>query len=638
AADRGRVVQLAREGLSRQGGQTYDAARKVGERYLGAISDAAGESLDGVVARVARKASGLKLYDQSAYYAQNFALKALAAGVGGAIGPALASIGYEAIYKSVWHEPSYAYHDGRSIGAAFLDGISANSQDATERELARVARQAASDYLFNETAFKVQAEALKRIRNGVAGQDVAATLASFGRAARMASLDNENARKVGYPILDAIVASGDARAGTLARVARQASAAYLHQDAANLAQDVGFVKVLEKPTGTLAQDLADLGTRSLNHCKYAEDQRNLGQAILRGIAKHAAEPGVALLARVADDATCPHLYHRSAAGAHYDAFHLIAKGGTVEADPLLARFGLSVLERADTVDDSRTMGHVVLAALTEHAADSVKKGVLEGALRQSADATSDQVAVGVQRFAFNWVTRAPSLPTPSPGSGQELDAAVLEQRIGLHESVRDMLEDEVTRQSQDLAEKQVQMRALADEFNPMVDVDRKLLRNFKIARAAFFVGVGATVAGVLIQPGVIAPLLHDALKIGGLVAAVGGWLSTGTIKAKRKALLDGFWPKRNAYDQLDGEAQALQAASAATRALIAPVEAAIQADRDKLGVVKISDAMEPPKGAGSIKLDRKAVIIGGVRIARAKPTVARGEDKDAPAVSAEPEE
>lgn len=631
-----RVHQLAREGLVRQGGQTFEQARKVGESYLEAISLEAGDSVEGSVARVASQAAAQHLYPESAYQAQNHALQALAAGIGGPIGPALASIGYQAMHKTIWHQASYAYHDGRSISAVFLDGIAAHSQDKTEQALARAARNSAAEYLFNQTAFNVQAEALRRIRDGVAGQDVATSLAEFGRAARMKSLDNENARKVAGPILGAIAANSSGRAAAIAEVTRKASAEYLRQDAGSLAQDVGFAVILEGSRGSIAQDLADLGTRSLNHCKYAEDQRNLGHSILRGLARHAEDPAARLTAAVADEVTCPRLYNTSAAGTHLDAFSLIAEGGSPQPDHLLARLGKAVLERGETVSDSRTMGHGVLKALAENAPDQVKKGVLEGALSQSASATSDHVSVGIQRFAFNWVQSAPSMPEPPPGSQDSLEPTILQQRIGLHESIRTMLQDEISSQSHQIAARSTEMQTLADQFNPMVDVDQKLIKKFKLARLGMFVGGGALLAGLVLQPAVVGEAVQKGLLLGGGATALAGYLATGSIGHKRKVLLSEFWPKRNAYDRLDGEVQALHGASAATRAMLAPIEQAISADQSRLGVIQISQAVTAPRESGAIKFDREMVTIGGVRINKARPKLELGEDRDAPAVSSSP--
>lgn len=627
------VRQLAREGLVRQGGQTFENARKVGESYLEAISEQAGDSVDGTVARVASQAAAQRLYPESAYQAQNHALQALAAGIGGPIGPALASIGYQAMHKTIWHHASNAYHDGRSVSAVFLDGIATHSQDPTERKLARAARESAADYLYNETAFNVQAEALRRIRDGVAGQDVATSLAEFGRAARMKSLDNENARKVAGPILGAIAANGSGREAAIAEVTRQASAEYLRQDAASMAQDVGFAIILEGSKGSIAQDLADLGTRSLNHCKYAEDQRNLGHSILRGLARHATDPAARLTARVADEVTCPRLYNTSAAGTHYDAFSLIAEGGAPPSDHLVARLGMAVLGRGETVSDSRTMGHGVLSALVENASDRVKKGVLEGALLQSAQASSDQVAVGIQRFAFNWVQSAPSVPEPPPGSQDSLEPAVLQQRIGLHESIKTMLQEEISSQSAQIAGKTTEMQALADRFNPMVDTDQKLIKKVKLARMGLFVGGGALLAGVILQPGVVGEVVKTGLVFGGMATAVASFFTMGNANQKRRLLLAEFWPQRHAYDRLDGEVQALQGAGAATRSMLGPIEQAIQADQSRLEVLEISQAITPSNKTGAIKFDREMVTIGAVRINRAKPKLALGEDQDALAVS-----
>lgn len=620
-----RVRQLAREGLQRQGNQTYQNARKIGDSYLGAISREGGK--EGIVASIALNACARKMYDQSAYAGQNRALQALAAGIGGPIGPALAAIGYDGMHKTIWRDPSYAYHDGRSMGESYLDAIVAHSQDATERSLASAAREATNPSMQNQSAFQVQAEALLRIYQGVQGQDSARTLASFGREARMKCKTNEDARAMAGPLLLQLARTGTPREKAVADTARIAAATYLHQDVASLAQDLGFLKVLEKPTGTVAQDLADLGKRAMENCKFAEDQRNLGSGALQGLEAYASEPGVKLFAHQVREVTGQHLYHFSAAGGHYDAFNLLLAGET-DAERLLARWGLMVAERGQTLEDGQAMAQGALEALRRNTEDSVKMGVLDSALEQCRKAPNAQVAIGVQRFAFNWVMKAPSVPRAAE-TGDTVDQAVLEQRVGLHENIQGMLQDEMTRLNGEISTKQTRMGDLANEFNPLVPLEHSALRKFKLARWASMIGGAVAVGGAL--AGALGPTAQLALMAGGALVAVAGVLGQGKFGTERQKLLSQYRPLRNAYDQLDGEQQALQGAVAATRGMLEPIQRAIAADRGRLEVVALAQGVEP-KTSTTIAFERDMVTIGGVRINRARPKVAIGEDKDAPAV------
>lgn len=620
-----RVRQLAREGLQRQGNQTYVNARKVGDSYLGAIAREGGQ--EGLVASIALNACARKMYDQSAYAGQNRALQALAAGIGGPIGPTLAAIGYDGMHKTIWHDASYAYHDGRSMGESYLDAIKAHSQDPTERSLAQAAREATNPRMQNQSAFQVQAEALLRIYKGIQGQDSARTLASFGRDARMKCKTNEDARAMASPLLLELARTGTPRQKAVADTARIAAATYLHQDVASLAQDLGFAKVLEQPTGTVAQDLADLGKRAMQNCKFAEDQRNLGQGVLTGIEAYSPDPGVKIFARQVKEVTGQHLYHFSAAGGHYDAFNLLLAGET-DAERLLARWGLMVAERGQTIEDGRTMAQGALEALLHNTEDSVKTNVLASALEQCQKAPNAQVAVGVQRFAFNWVMKAPTLPKAAE-TGDTVDQAVLEQRIGLHENIESMLQDEMLRLNGEISTKQTRMGELATEFNPLVPQEHKALRNFKIARGAFFVGAAAFLGGAFV--GGLGPTVQLGMMVGGAVLGMGGMLAQTKFGGERSKILTKFWPLRNAYDQIDGEQQALQGAVTATRAMLEPIQKAIAADRGRLEVVALAHGVEP-KTSTQIAFERDMVTIGGVRINRARPKVAIGEDRDAPAV------
>lgn len=628
-----RVRELAREGMRRQGGQTYQNARTIGESYLRAISQEAGSSLEGIVARVAHGASAERLYPQSAYQAQNLALAALASGVTGPVGPVLASIGYDAMYKSVWHEASMAYHDGRSLGASFLSGISTHSQEPNEKALARVAVNSAAQHLYNQTAFNLEAEALKTIKSGVGGHDPARVLAQVGRSARMKAYNNEDARKIIYPFLEAIGTSSDPRTAALGDVGRKASGAYLHQDSGSLAQDVALAKVLEGPRGTIEQDLADYGTRALDHCSYAEDQRHIGLEVLRGIKRHSSDPAVRLLAKAADEATCLYLRHRSAAGAHYDAFSLIAQGSGAGADVLLSRFGLAAQKRGETSADGRTMGHSVLSALAQNESDEVRRGVLESALKLSSEAPNDQVALGLQKFAFNWLQKAPSLPPAAPGeSGDALDPALLEQRIEFHNAVRQLLQDQKTDNTREIGAKQARMVTLADEFNPLVEVEHALIRRSKRARLAFFVGAGAAVGGLLARS-----FLPPAVSLGlvgvGALTGLTGWTVNQRALAERTSVLARYWPLRNAYDQLQGEQQALGAAIGVVEAMDGQLEQAVRKDQMQLDVLKMGPAVSSTPDPGSITIDADEVTIGGFTVGyRTDDPV---PDDQAPAVSAD---
>lgn len=626
APNRARVRQLANEGRHRQGGQTYQNARSVGQNYLSAIASEASGSLDGVLAGVANTASAQRLYPESAYKTQKLALDTLAAGVGGPIGPALAAVGYSAIYDTIWHEASMAYHDGRSIGASFLDGINDHSSDATERRLARAARVCAAERLYNDSAFKAQSVALQRIRDGVAGQDSAKTLARWGRDARMKCRSNEDARNLLYPLLETLSQDSDPRVAALADVGRKASGAYLYQDSGSLAQDTALVKILESPVGsTLEADLADYGRRALNNCERAQDQRNIGHKVLRGVAQYAQEPAHRLLATVADTATCPHLYNRSAAGVHYEAFDLLTAGSETDPLKLLGRFGLAVQGRGDTSSDTRTMGHEVLKALLDQDSDHVKKSVLGATVRLSEQAGADSVALGLQKFAFNWVIKAPTIPEGQLEDGGELDPGVLRQRIDFNTSVKEMLQAENTQNRQTVQAKQQEMSALADQFNPLVPQDRKLTRRFNIARTAQLVGMASLVGGFLART--MAPQVGVGLMAVGGLATAGGWLVKGQAQQQLRAVRDEFWPLRHAYDRANGEQQATQAATMAIDSITAELDEAIARDQRSLEVVKMSEA-DSDAGLVDIEIDAEQVTIGDFTI-----FVPQDTDQEAPVAS-----
>ncbi|MCA9797596.1 MAG: hypothetical protein KC910_37550, partial [Candidatus Eremiobacteraeota bacterium] len=354
---------------------------------------------------------------------------------------------------------SRAHRDGRNVGEEFLQGIVNHSTSESERTLARVAREAAAQRLYNKSAFMAQAEALREIKHGIGG-DSSRALAEWGKAARLKAYNNEDARKLMYPVLEAIGTDGDPRVAALGDVGRKASGAYLYQDSGSIVQAVALSKVLEAPVGpTLETDLADYGRRALNHCGTAQDQRNVGHEVLRGIKKYAQDPANAVLAKVADEATCPRLYHRGAAGAHYEAFALLEEGNHADADDLVARFGLAVLGRNDAASDRRTIVGEVLKSLAEGSSDEVKEAVLRTTLEAAERAGQDSVALGLQKFALNWVRKAPTLPKGQLEGGDELDPAVLEQRLAYNQSVRNQLGDEIKKNQDEVTARTSRMGA-----------------------------------------------------------------------------------------------------------------------------------------------------------------------------------
>ncbi|MGE0493896.1 MAG: hypothetical protein AB7S38_32105 [Vulcanimicrobiota bacterium] len=601
--------QLAQEGRHRQGGQTFEHARQVGQNYLAAIAREAAGSADGIVAEVANTASAQRLYPESAYQTQNIALGALADGVGGNIGPTLAWVGYNAMHKTIWHQASEAYSDGRHVGASFLDGITSHSLHYEERLLANTARQASAVKLFHETAFRAEAIALDTITKGVVGQNTDRLLAQFGRAARMKSRNNEDARNLIYPVLNTLAQSSDSRVAALGDVGAKASGAYLYQDAGSLAQDVALAKVLESPVGSTPEaDLADYGRRALDQCSRAQDQRHIGHEVLRGIARHANDPARRWLARVADNATCPRLYDRSAAGAHYEAFDLLSKNET-EADKLGSRFGLAVLGRSDAADDKRTIVAKVLEALTQEERDPVKKNVLETAHRLSLQAATS-VGLGLQKFAFDFVLNAPETPAGQLGGADEVDPEVLQKRLAFNTSVQDTLRAQTDKNQQEVLSKQLRMGQLADGFNPLVPQDHRLAKHIKIAGITQLVGMGAAAAGLFART--LSPELGLGLMAVGGISAAGSWLYKNNAQAKRKQVLDQYWPLRKQYDQLDGEQQAGQSAVAALKTMADQLTPAIERDQRSLEVIKLAQTGDT--ATFDIDIDPDAVTIGDFTI------------------------
>lgn len=617
-----RIAQLARDGLKRQGGQTFENARTVGDQALAAIVSEGGATPEAVYAAAARAASTQRLYHQSAYATQNIALTTLAGGISGPLGPALASLGSQAIHKTVWHDSSEAYADGRHIGARLLDAIRDNGVSGAETALASAARDAIAPHLYNQSAFQVEAEAFARLSSNVQGADVVTTLAAFGRAARMKCVDNENARTVATPILAAIEKTSDTRAVAIAEVARRAAAVKLRPKTASLAQDAGFARILASPGAALESDLAALGTAALNGCEQADDQRNLGHEVLRGITRHATADTAREVARVADEATGQYLYNRSAAAVHFDAFRLIA-GISATSEPLhlLAALGRSAIERAASPDDGRLMGQSVLGAIIARETDLIRAAVAQAAQAQAQGAAKSAVATGVQGFAFDWLgKRAVTSAAVQPADAKETDPTRLEERIRANQALATQLSHEIGQHIVQAGAKQTEMWTLANQFNPMAQEDQRLFKLESFARKMYYAGLGTAAAGWLLS-GVLLPTgIGVALAIGGAVAAVASNRAIHVLDGKREKARRGFEPLRNRYDQLEAERHVIDAAVSTARALQAQAEDAVRADSGSLEVLKMSKALaeRPVKPPGVITNTEDELIIGGVRLQRSR--------------------
>lgn len=171
------IARQAAEGLRRMGDASHHASREVGDAYLGSIA-ASGSDPERSVARVMREATAQRQpKDASAVAAQRVALQALAAGVGGAVGPALTHVGL-AMLDAVTR-PADACTMAEVILAA-LDGGGARSGNQI---LAETVKIAGTNCLDRNAAVEVFRDGLRALEADPP-ERMEAALARFGLAAR----------------------------------------------------------------------------------------------------------------------------------------------------------------------------------------------------------------------------------------------------------------------------------------------------------------------------------------------------------------------------------------------------------------------------------------------------------------------
>ena len=212
---------LANQGISAYNAATrWDDARTSSGQYLDSIASSGDTATEKTVASVTRKAGCGYMTNQNAAQANVAGLQALAAGVTGPLGMAIAAVGKQALGSA------NRWDDARTLGQSFLAGVQSNGTPL-EQIVASTAASAASKYLTNENAYQPQIAALTSIASGVSGSPETA-LANVARTMSDKTNRWDDTRQMGYVFLSSIAEHAeDPGKKVIAESALKASGAYL---------------------------------------------------------------------------------------------------------------------------------------------------------------------------------------------------------------------------------------------------------------------------------------------------------------------------------------------------------------------------------------------------------------------------
>lgn len=168
--------QYASEGLRQMGTATNRAAREVGDAYLGSIASSA-TGPEQMVAGTIREATAQRVKDASATTAQRIALQALAGGLSGPAGVALARVGLQVL------EAVSNSKDAAAMAGTLLSRMDPGGARGTTDIVAETVKIAGTNCLDSAAATEVFKDGLRTLETA-GSERVEASLARFGLAAR----------------------------------------------------------------------------------------------------------------------------------------------------------------------------------------------------------------------------------------------------------------------------------------------------------------------------------------------------------------------------------------------------------------------------------------------------------------------
>lgn len=243
------------------------AANKDGYGVLDSIARSAPESPEGIYARAAHSASGVKAFADSVNRLQVAAFGQLAAGINGPVGAALASLGTEAL--TACEGDDEARRMGHAIMSAVKDHGNAAEQTYAKAVLAAVPQ---AQYVEDGTAKKVFGQAFADIKGGV-NADTDKAIAGLGVKLGDLAQVPADAALAGTRLLKVMAETGDNKNAT-AGYEMSSKLAYATDDLAT-AQKGLFESVL---SGTV-NELAD-PPKEITRTKGTDAMATFGAAVV----------------------------------------------------------------------------------------------------------------------------------------------------------------------------------------------------------------------------------------------------------------------------------------------------------------------------------------------------------------------
>lgn len=226
----GVTQSLANQGLKNMDAcQRWDSARTTGDQYLTSIMKEGDTPQDQIFAQVFQNTAAAYLTHRNAAVTQVAGLQALAGGIGGALGVAIAQAASQSLDKAD------RWDDARLLGSNLTQALTVHGDSKLEKLVAQVGLQASGAYLTNKNGFQPNDVAVKMIARGVEGENdkVLAKLADVS----VARVDRwDDARTMGYVFLEAIAQhSTNPNSRAIAETALKASGQKLtHQEGAEI--------------------------------------------------------------------------------------------------------------------------------------------------------------------------------------------------------------------------------------------------------------------------------------------------------------------------------------------------------------------------------------------------------------------
>lgn len=631
------VRALATQALQ-EAGKARDLAsrRRIEDGYLDRlVAEPGATDLEKAVASACRESTRPKLYQPSACNAHRVALQALAAGVGGPTGAALAGVAHQALGGA------YNVEDARHMSTGWLRAIEAHGTPS-ERLLAGTAREATAIKLYHSTSVNAQKKALQAIAGGLQGTDQQ-VLAKFGLDALGGGYNQDDQRHVAFKVLESLQST------VLGKAARAATTPRLYSSGCVAVQRKALQMLLSPPAPDPDVQLAMLGSEALSRAYNREDARTMGGAILNEFADAGHAPVAQALAGAARGTAARYLYHQTAASVMRLAFEQITKGtGQDSAEVATSRLALQAYAVAHDEKERRTLGDGFLTELAARTANASVKAMVRYA--QTNAQGTDAEAVALQRDVFDAViagrlnlqVRAGAWSISLPILDGKADPAT--QRAALEESVahnrgvisqaRQAAQEALSRIPA-LQGELADLRARLQESQAALQGPQANLSSaWETARAIGGLTALAGAAGALATGAVLAGL--GVGVVGAAVFAV-SQVAASRRSTEHRRLQEEVWALNLEVATRTGSLGSERSKVSAAERVMARAEEAVQEADKTLQVFRMADAVQEPSAPGNLQVEEDEVWIGGIRIPRRsldapaapEPPVERAPDGEA---------